>query len=168
MWLKIIVPPLQSDCVIKWIRSPVTWNYIQAAPLQTSHSRSVWRYTQQDRHITKEAKSWQSWPPKQCLTLKIPKKAECPEKDPLTDGSILKMDEWESFTLYPNGERMDLLAAKIEKVTGVWPPYMTAFEDLAKNAANHTKPTNGFGLTTTFVINDHLLLPHIYPIIFGA
>ena len=98
----------------------------------------------------------------------MPKKDERPVNDPLTDGSILKMDEWRSFALYPNEEHMDLLAVRLEKETGVQPPYLTTFEDLTKIPAIHTKSFKfkESRFATTFVINAYLILPRIYYIIF--
>ena len=93
---------------------------------------------------------------------KMPKKDDRPIKDTELDGSILRMGEWKSYALNPNEERMDLLAGKLQSMIGIRPPYLTTFDDLVEITGNHTRLMHGCGLAPLFVINAHLILPHVY------
>ena len=99
---------------------------------------------------------------------KMPKVNDRPIKDSDPDGSILMMEEWKSYALNPNEERLKLLAGKCKSITGVQPTYLTTFDDLAKYPAIHTELMKGFGLATLFMIKAHIILPRIYYLIFGA
>ena len=80
----------------------------------------------------------------------------------------MKMKEWESYAFKPSERCMNLIAATLKSITSVQSPYLTTFDDLAKNPKEHTKLTTMCGLATSFVVNAQHGLLRIYHVVFGA